>query len=835
MGKDCIFARYDRAGVELFPRDADTILETMNTRRIPPYLLASAVLGLAAPLARAELRMGNDRFFGKGAGPYVISWRNVEPRSSRVTRNGMRLEPLRDYMFDPAMGMLSLSDPAKSSDVIEISYQYDTDKASKPGPVGGTLGLLSSQTGGLSLNYSFNPDGQGNQNLSGVGFNGQAMLGSATLSSNFMLDKAAGTAAGREAQNMQFGLKQDKGPFTYNLGYSRVGKNFTQADALKLLKGSEAMDLSGKFQFSNGGALTLKRATNVTPDAKKGTLNSSILSGGLDLNLGATSHFSALHERQSSDQGGTALDSAVDRLRLDQKLGASTAATIIQETVTNAKNGNSETVRATRLSATSDGAHGLKIETGLALTDSDKKGNARDMSLKVARGDGPLKMTAAFNDRKADAGDVSSHSLGLERLNGGLKWTATLVGGKTETSRAETAFLGVQRQAKAGLQWSAGFANYSGTGKSGTGTRFALSGVGGLGLTFSANRQDDFLAAGDRALTDVKMKLDGIKNVKIDGAFMENGMGQQPLEAKHLNIQATPTDAVKLVATHARDLNEKADTEVNKVVLETTPAKLMTVTASLVDQANAGTTAQTQGVAVSAAPTDKMKLTATYQDGTGSAGDTALRGATLAVTPVKDKISFSGSIQEQTKAAVDTQIAVLQADIKPNDVVSVSSFYKSRENSAAPEDINTLNAALTLKPNDTFSLTTTYSANPEEKDAILRLIRRGVSLKTHLGGLTFSGGYLSEQSLIDDAEGARAEFKLGWRVNKYSEFQGGFEQTVGAVRGYKPVLAYNMRYSANIGSDFNLLLEGDVVQRDNSVPEPDRQVVKATANLGIRF
>lgn len=807
----------------------------MNTRRIPPYLYATAVLGLAAPFARADIRMGNDRFFGRGSGPYMIAWRNVDGRSATVTRNGMRLQPLRDYMFDAGMGMLSLSDPAKSSDVIEISYQYDTTTASKPGPMGGTLGLLNSSTGGLALNYAFKPDAQGNQNLSGLGFTGQAMLGSAALSTNFMLDKAAGTAAGREAQNMQFGLKQDKGAFTYNLGYSRVGKNFTQADALKLLKGSEAMDMSGKFQFSSGGALSLKRTSNITPDAKKGTLTTSLLSGGLDLNLSASSHFTALHERQSSEQGGTALASAVDRLRLDQKLGGNTAATIIQEIVTNAKNGDSETVKATRLNATNTGDHGFKIETGLALTDSDKKGEARDMALKIAHGDGPLKMTAAFNDRKADAGDTTSHSLGLENVTGGLKWTATLVGAKTETTRAETAFVGLQRQAKEGLQWSAGFANYSGTGKSGTGTRFSLAGVGGLGLTFSANRQDDFLAVGDKALTDVKMKLDGIKNVKIDGAYMENDMGAKPVEAKHLNIQATPSDMVKLVATHTRDLNEKADTEVNKVVLETTPAKTMTLTASLVDQANAGATVQTQGVAVSAAPSDKMKLTATYQDGTGSAGDTALKGATLAVTPVKDKFSFSGSIQEETKAAVETQVAVLQADIKPNEVVSVSSFYKARENSSAPDPINTLNAALTLKPNDTFQLTGTYSANPEEKDAILRLVRRGLSLKTHIGGLSFTGGYLSEQSLIDDAEGQRAEFKLGWRVSKYSELQGGFEQTIGSVRGYKPVLAYNMKYTHNMGSDFNLLLEGDVVQRDNSVPESQRQVVKATANLGIRF
>jgi hypothetical protein len=808
----------------------------MNIRRIPPYLIVSALLSASAPFARAEIKSGNDRFFGRGtSGPYSISFQNVDPRSVTVRKNGMRLMPTQDYLFDPGMGMLSFSDSVKTTDIVDISYDYDSDVARKPGASSGSFALLGGNTGGLSLNYSFKPDGQGNQSLSGMGFNGQAMLGSATLTTNFMLDKSAGTAPGREAQNMQFNLKQDKGALTYSLGYSHVGANFSQADALKLLKGSDAMDLAGKFQFTNGGALNFKRVTNVTPDAKKGTLTSSLLSGGLDMNLSSSSHFTALHQRQDSSQGGTTLAQAIDRLQLDQKIGGKTAATLIQETVTNAKNGDSETVKATRLNATMTGDHGLKLSTNLAMTDSDKSGAARDMSLSLARGDGPLKMTMDLTDRKADAGDASSHKLGLESLRGGLKWTASLVGSKTTAAHNEVASFGLAHQAKEGLQWSAGFANYAGTEKSGTGTQFGLSGKGFLGLTFAATRLDDFLSQGNKTNTNVTMKMDGIKNVKVDGAYLENDMGNVPVEAKHLNIQAAPSDVVKVTATHARDLNDKVDTEVNKLEMGIVPAKAMTLTASLVDQTNAGVSAQTQGVALSAAPSDKMKLTAAFQDGDGTAGQTASRSATLALTPVKDKFSFSGSIQEETKAEVDTQVAVLQADIKPNDVVSMSSYYKSRDTSSATDPINTLNAALTLKPNSSFQIAGTYSANPEEKNEVLRLVRRGLSLQTNVGGLTFTGGYLSEESLIDDSGGARAQFKLGLRISKTSQLQGGFEQTIGAVRGYTPVLSYNMKYTQDMGSDFNLLLEGDVTQRDNSVPQDQRQEVKATANLGIRF
>jgi hypothetical protein len=125
---------------------------------------------------------------------------------------------------------------------------------------------------------------------------------------------------------------------------------------------------------------------------------------------------------------------------------------------------------------------------------------------------------------------------------------------------------------------------------------------------------------------------------------------------------------------------------------------------------------------------------------------------------------------------------------------------------------------VTLKPGKSLQMIGTYSSNPEEKDQVLRLVRKGLALQTQMGGLTFSGGYTQENGILDESQGTRAEFKLGLRCGKNSNLEGGYRQTIGAMRGYKPQLAYNVKYDHNIGSDFHLLLDANVVKNDDSVP-----------------
>lgn len=808
----------------------------MRARALAHTVMLAAALGMAAPIVHADTRLGTERIAGRGTrGPYMLALQNIEPRSEQVYRNGIRLEAGRDYMLDGAMGMMSFSEPLRTADTVEVRYEYDPARAKAPGPTSGTFGLLGGNSGGLGLTYGFKPDAKGNQSLTSLGFTGQAALGLGSLTSQFMVDKTANPNAGREAQNMAFGLKQDKGPLKYDLGYTSVGKQFGQADAMKLLKGSEALNLVGSYQFSGRGMLSFKKTDTTTPDAKKGVLDQALTEARLNMDLASGSKFTALHQRQSQSQGNASSESAVDRLQLDQKLGGRAAATLIQETVTKGQNGNSETIDATRLNATMTGNQGLKIETALALTDSDKKGDAREAALKVAHGAGATKMQLALTDRQADAGDTRSHSLGLQTARGGLNYNVSLVGDQYTGGRNETGRLGVAGKMGERLNWSAGLASYSGTNRSGSGTSFAFSGAGAHGLKFAASRVDDYLEKGDRAATNLSLDLTGIKRMKFSASLKDDTMGAVPVEVKRLNFEAKPVDTITVTAVHAADLNEKVDTENTRLAIEAKPGDTMKIVASMVENRDKANTGAAQGLAIEAQPAPTVKVTAGFTDGKANDLNTAVREATIAMTPVKDRLSVSGSFREEELGTLQTQVLIAQADVKPADALAFKGFYKQRENSTV-DQVNTVDAQVTLKtPNEGLQVIGTFTQNPEEKDKILRLVRRGLTLQSKVGFLTFSGGYITENSLVDDSEGAHAEFKLGLRFTDNSALSGGFRQTVGAIRGYQPLLAYNMKFNHNIGKDFNLLLEGNVVQHDERANVAQRQEVKGTANLGIRF
>ena len=412
----------------------------MTAQTSSRVILATALLLGVGAFARADIKLGQERFSGRGTrGPYSISRQAVEERTEQVWVNGQRMIKGQDYLFDASMGALSFTEPVRVSDSVEIDYQYDTAKAHAPTATVGTFGLLSSGSGGLALSYGFKPTTTGNQTLSSLGFSGQANFAGSTLSSSFMVDKSAATDAGADAQNMSLMAKRDTGRLTFDIGYSRVGSKFGQADALKLVKGSEALNFSGNLQLAQNSALTLKRVDNSTPDAKTGVVKqTSLTSGGLGLNLSQTTHFTALHEVQTESQGKNNTNSSVDRLQLDQKLGANATATLLNETVTTGKNGADETVKATKMNLAAAGDHGLKLDTSLAMTDSSKSGTGRAAAMNLSGGDGNTKMAMSLTDTRTQSGDTQTHSLSMTSNQGrGMTLAAALAGEKTGAGNHE--------------------------------------------------------------------------------------------------------------------------------------------------------------------------------------------------------------------------------------------------------------------------------------------------------------------------------------------------------------------------------------------------------------
>ena len=416
------------------------------------------------------------------------------------------------------------------------------------------------------------------------------------------------------------------------------------------------------------------------------------------------------------------------------------------------------------------------------------------------------------------------------------------------------------------------------------------------GLKFNASRSDDRTVKNGASATSMALDYGGSKDLKFSASMGNSDNGTKQTSTSRLNLEATPTDTVKLVASRSADDNDKGDvsnTKVNldvkasdavqlalthtgddngkinkeasglNVVAKPSDAIRLTMAAGVKDEGNGA--GQTKAVGVEANPngglslgfshsdsTDNSgltgankvtlaaggkdnKVTTSYTDALTPTGASSIKEASVSLVPSKNKLTVGGSFRDEIKQdRSEVQIAMLQADVKPADIIAVSGYYKQRDTGAA-DQINTMNASVTLKPAAGLQMVGTYSANPEEKDQVLRLVRRGLSLQTQMGGLKLSGGYLQENSLVDASEGTRAQFTLSLRCSKYSNLEGGFEQTVGAVRGYAQKMAYNVKYDHKIGSDFNLSLDANVSENPTAATAAERNNVKATANLGLRF
>jgi hypothetical protein len=831
-------------------------------------VLVTALLLGAAPFARADIKLGQERFAGRGTrGPYAISRQAVEDRTEQVWVNGRRMVKGQDYLFDASMGALSFTEPLRLVDSVEVDYQYDTAKAHAPMATVGTFGLLNSANAGLSLTYGFKPTNSGDQTLSSLGFSGQGLLFGSTISSSFMVDKTAGANIGADAQNMLLNMKRDTGLLQFDIGYSRVGQKFGQADAMKLVKGSQALNLSGSLQLAQNGALTFKKIDNSTPDAKTGVVKAtSLTSGGLGLNLSGTTRFTALHEVQSEAQGKDSKNSAIDRLQFDQKLGKNATALLLNETVTTGKNGQSETVKATRMALAASGDHGLKFDTSLSLTNSSKSGSARDAAMNIAAGEGNTQVALAVKDHHADSGDAVTHSLSVTSKQGnGLSFAAALAGEKTDKGTHERAAMEMAGGTSDRLRFNLGVSNDSGVGKQGVGTKMSMSSVLENGLKFNLARSDDRTVKNGANAMNLGMEYTGSKTLKMTASRVSADDGAKQTSTTRMNVEANPNDAVKVVLTHTGDDDGKINKVASGLNIVAAPNTGLKLTANLGQTSNEKGDAQTKAVGVEANPngglsvalshsdsTDKTglsgtnkltftaggkenKLTGSYGDAQTPNGSSSIKEATMSLVPVKDRFSMGASYRDETKQDnTQVQIAMLQADVKPMESLAMSGYYKQRDTGAA-DQINTVNASVTLKPTGALQMVGTYIANPEEKDQVIRTVRKGLALQTQMGGLTFSGGYIQENSLLDASAGTRAEFKLALKCSKYSSLQGGFQQTIGSVRGFTPQLAYNVKYNHDIGADFHLLLDANVVQNNVSVPAAQRNDVKATANLGLRF
>jgi hypothetical protein len=795
-------------------------------------LAGAGALMLAAAIVRAEVVIGRESFAGRNnRGPYNISRLQIEARSETVYVNGLRKQRGRDYLFDEATGVFSFSEPVRSSDLIEVDYRYDTAKAKTAGATSGTLGLFANAHSGIGLTYTFNPDSNGGQQLGSLGVSGNTTLGGLKFASQFVLDETA-KQGGADAQNINLSAKQDTGRLKLDLSYSRVGSSFSQAEAFKVVKGSNALNFSGSYQLGANSLLTAKRTSTDTPDAKTGKVVSTFLDAAtFASNIGTAGKLNALREVKSETKDGHTTSSEVARLAYEHRLGPRTGASFVQETTTNEKDGKGETVTASRFNVDSTGDNGLKVNAGFALTDSSKSGNARDASIKVERGNDAGRLVMSLTDRQADAGDLRTHALTWSANRNGLKWVASNTGDTTGSKSNNQSLLSVEGGKVDRLQFAGTLLAGSGE-KGATGYKLSLAAKPSDALKWSLSRDDQSVNGKDSEKTNAALNLQATKTTSVAATWVDNVSGNVQKSTGNVLVEAKPSDAMKLTAklTSVQD-DEKGDNSAQSVDIEAKPGRDLHVAASYADLDDKTGNTQASKIAISAGRKE-VKLTASQALTDAPSGLTAVSEAGVSLAP-GEALKLTGSYREEAKPSGETTVSVVSADFKPATALAVTGSMKQRDGTTDLPD--TLHAQVTLKPAKSLQLVGTYSENPEEKDNILRLVRRGLALTSTLGSLGLTAGYYDEQSLLDGAQGNRAELGLKLRLGRFAEFAGGYEQTVGSMRGKSPLMAYNVRYTHKVGTDFNLLLDANVKTLDYGLPTQKEPEVKATANLGVKF
>src|SRR5258708_37397522 len=152
-----------------------------------------------------------DIFIGKNVvGPYLLSWKDIEPGSETISVNGRLFYRSQDYNLDPVTGVLTFAHPLRTGQIARVDFRYipGQSTAMPPGaPIPFDFKLFGGANSSLNFNALFQPQTNspvkpgsptGSQTgLMLLGFGGKNSLGTqSTLTSKLFFDPGGGKLLG---------------------------------------------------------------------------------------------------------------------------------------------------------------------------------------------------------------------------------------------------------------------------------------------------------------------------------------------------------------------------------------------------------------------------------------------------------------------------------------------------------------------------------------------------------------------------------------------------------------------------------------------------------------
>lgn len=285
----------------------------------------------------------SDIFLGRNTvGPYLLSWKGVEPRSEAVYRMAQRLMPEVDYRLDPATGTLVFTNPLTARDIVRVDYRYIPGKA-VPNNAQAILpmqfNLLGGSGGALTLDAMYRPAyarpiGAKTEPESGLmllGLTGNAQWASgSTLTGKLYLDSRGGDLSQRGAIQLTEESKTHFGQL--RAGFSHIGAGFQAGKELGLPMGRQVLEATGTLNPIYGVQASVSFIqTTELPEKGQGAVVTTLrqrLAGP----MGASTRFQLTRTETTTDTPGQPGSTRiVDRAQIDQQIDARTQATAIVE------------------------------------------------------------------------------------------------------------------------------------------------------------------------------------------------------------------------------------------------------------------------------------------------------------------------------------------------------------------------------------------------------------------------------------------------------------------------------------------------------------------------
>lgn len=290
----------------------------------------------------------SDVFLGRNTvGPYMLTWKGIDPATAVVLRGAQRLTADVDYKIDPATGALTFTTPLRNKDIARVDYRYTPGKAQATNagmmaPM--SLKLFSQGNDALTLNAIFRPNVAGaatgaqptSNGLMLLGFGGSSRLNAQTsLTSKMFLDASGGKILDRSAFQLNEKSKLTFGQFS--AGVTRGGSEFKAGDDTGIAAGKQVIEAAGSLNAIHGIAASASfNQTTELPQTGKGA-TTTVLGQKITGSLGALTRFQATRTDTTTEAAdGSSSNRVTSHLQIDQKVGKTTSATAVVDHIENA-------------------------------------------------------------------------------------------------------------------------------------------------------------------------------------------------------------------------------------------------------------------------------------------------------------------------------------------------------------------------------------------------------------------------------------------------------------------------------------------------------------------